>query len=37
LRKALGLMRKEPEVVAPQVPAPVEAAKPATASAARSR
>ena len=37
LRKALGLMRKEPDVVAPQVPAPVEAAKPATASAARSR
>jgi len=37
LRKALGLMRKEPEVVAPQVPAPVEAAKPAAASAARSR
>jgi recombination protein RecA len=37
LRKALGLVRKEPEVVAPQVPAPVEAAKPATASAARSR
>jgi recombination protein RecA len=37
LRKALGLVRKEPEVVAPQVPAPVEAAKPAAASAARSR
>ena len=37
LRKALGLMRKEPEVAAPQVPAPVEAAKPAAASAARSR
>jgi recombination protein RecA len=37
LRKALGLVRKEPEVVAPQVPAPVEAAKPATAGAARSR
>src|ERR1700678_1902880 len=37
LRKALGLTRKEPDVVAPQVPAPVEAAKPATASAARSR
>jgi recombination protein RecA len=37
LRKALGLMRKEPDAVAPQVPAPVEAAKPAAASAARSR
>jgi recombination protein RecA len=37
LRKALGLVRKEQEVAAPQVPAPVEAAKPATASAARSR
>ena len=37
LRKALGLVRKEPDVAAPQVPAPVEAAKPATASAARSR
>jgi recombination protein RecA len=37
LRKALGLMRKEADVVAPQVPAPVEAAKPAAASAARSR
>ena len=37
LRKALGLIRKEPDVVAPQVPAPVEAVKPATASAARSR
>src|ERR1700733_12225644 len=33
LRKALGLMRKEPEAVA----APVEVPKPATASAARSR
>src|SRR6202161_2324074 len=37
LRKTLGLMRKEAEVVAPQVPAPVEAVKPAAASAARSR
>ncbi len=37
LRKALGLVRKEPDVAAPQVPAPVEAAKPAAASAARSR
>jgi recombination protein RecA len=37
LRKVLGLTRKEPDVVATQVPAPVEAAKPATASAARSR
>src|ERR1700735_4978298 len=37
LRKALGLVRKEPDVVAPHVPAPAEAAKPATASAARSR
>src|SRR3984885_11596176 len=37
LRKALGLMRKEAEVVAPQVPAPIEASKPATAGPARSR
>src|SRR6202041_255354 len=37
LRKALGLVRKEAEAVAAPVPAPVEAAKPATASAARSR
>jgi recombination protein RecA len=37
LRKALGLTRKEPDVVVPQVPAPVEAAKPAAASATRSR
>jgi len=37
LRKALGLVRKEPDAVAPQVLAPVEAAKPAAASAARSR
>ena len=37
LRKALGLIRKEPEAVAPIVPAPVEASKPAAASAARSR
>jgi len=36
LRKALGLGRKEPEAVAATVPAP-EAAKPATAGAARSR
>src|SRR5580698_4091464 len=36
LRKALGLVRKEPEAVAPTVPAP-EAAKPVAASAARSR
>jgi recombination protein RecA len=35
LRKALGLMRKEPDAVA--AAAPVEVAKPATASAARSR
>src|ERR1700691_1329803 len=37
LRKALGLIRKEPEAVAAPMPAPVEAPKPATASAARSR
>jgi len=37
LRKVLGLIRKEPEAVAPAVPAPVEVSKPATASAARSR
>ncbi len=37
LRKALGLIRKEPEAVAPQVPAPVEASKPAAAGASRSR
>jgi recombination protein RecA len=37
LRKALGLMRKEADAVAAPVPAPVEAAKPAAASAARSR
>ena len=37
LRKTLGLVRKEPEAVAAQVPAPVEAPKPAAASAARSR
>jgi recombination protein RecA len=37
LRKALGFGRKEPDALAPTVPAPVEAAKPATASAARSR
>jgi recombination protein RecA len=37
LRKALGLIRKEPEAVAPPVPAPMEVPKPATASAARSR
>jgi recombination protein RecA len=36
LRKALGLGRKEPEAIAATVPAP-EVAKPATASAARSR
>ncbi len=36
LRKALGLTRKEPEAVAPTVPAP-EAPKPVAASAARSR
>ena len=37
LRKALGLVRKEPEATAAPMPAPVEASKPATASAARSR
>jgi recombination protein RecA len=37
LRKTLGLMRKEPDAVAPTVPAPIEASKPAAASAARSR
>jgi recombination protein RecA len=37
LRKALGLIRKEPEAVAPQVPAPVEASKPVAAGASRSR
>jgi len=37
LRKVLGLSRKEPDAVAAPVPAPVEASKPATASAARSR
>jgi recombination protein RecA len=37
LRKALGLIRKEPEAVAPPVPAPIEASKPAAAGAARSR
>src|SRR6202162_193797 len=31
LRKALGLIRKEPEAVAAPIPAPVEAPKPATA------
>jgi recombination protein RecA len=36
LRKALGLVRKEPDAVAPAVPAPIEAPKPAAA-AARSR
>jgi recombination protein RecA len=36
LRKALGFGRKEPEAAA-AIPAPIEAAKPATASAARSR
>jgi recombination protein RecA len=35
LRAALGLVRKEPDVVAPTVPAPIEAPK--TATAARSR
>ncbi len=35
LRAALGLVRKEPDVVAPTVPAPIEASK--TATAARSR
>jgi recombination protein RecA len=35
LRSALGLVRKEPDVVAPTVPAPIEAPK--TATAARSR
>ena len=37
LRKALGLVRKEPEAVAPPVPAPIEASKPAAAAGARSR
>jgi recombination protein RecA len=37
LRKALGLGRKEPDAVANAAPAPVEAPKPAAASAARSR
>jgi recombination protein RecA len=37
LRKALGLARKEPDVVAPTVPAPIEAPKPAAAGASRSR
>ena len=37
LRKALGLMRKEPDAVAPPVPAPIEASKPAAAAGARSR
>ena len=37
LRKALGLVRKEPDAVAPQVPAPIEASKPAAAAGARSR
>ena len=37
LRKALGLMRKEPDVVAPTVPAPIEASKPAAAAGSRSR
>jgi recombination protein RecA len=37
LRKALGLTRKEPDAVAPPVPAPIEASKPAAAAGARSR
>ncbi|HTB20870.1 MAG TPA: recombinase RecA [Bryobacteraceae bacterium] len=37
LRKALGLTQKEADATAPTVPAPVEASKPATAGAARSR
>jgi recombination protein RecA len=37
LRKALGLVRKEPDAVAPMVPAPIEAPKPAAAAGARSR
>jgi recombination protein RecA len=37
LRKALGLVQKEPDIVAPAVPAPIEASKPATAGSARSR
>src|SRR6202522_4045810 len=37
LRKVLGLMPKEPDAVAPQVPAPIEAPKPAAAAGARSR
>jgi recombination protein RecA len=37
LRKALGLVRKEPEAVAAPVPAPIEASKPAAAAGARSR
>jgi recombination protein RecA len=37
LRKALGLVQKEPDIVAPTVPAPIEASKPATAGSARSR
>jgi recombination protein RecA len=37
LRKVLGLARKEPDAVAPTVPAPMEAAKPAAAAGARSR
>jgi recombination protein RecA len=37
LRKALGLVRKEPDAVAPPVPAPIEASKPAAAAGARSR
>ncbi len=37
LRKALGLVRKDPDAVAPTVPAPIEASKPAAAVGARSR
>jgi recombination protein RecA len=37
LRKALGLARKDAEVVATPVPAPIEAPKPVAAGAARSR
>ncbi len=37
LRKALGLVRKEPDAVAAPVPAPIEASKPAAAAGARSR
>ncbi|MGA2881955.1 MAG: recombinase RecA [Bryobacteraceae bacterium] len=37
LRKTLGLGQKEPDAVAAQVPAPIEASKPAAAAGARSR